>query len=744
MMRNYPIFRLLSTFFLLLALPFVLEAQTANVYGVVSDSVTRQRIPFANVSVVGTMRGAATNNVGFYYVPKLPPGSYEITASVIGYIKVSKRVTLRDGQSVELNFDLPPTTIETQEVLVSAPRKRLEVETTTSVHVLGKQDLKLIPVAAQQDLLQALKILPGIVSTSDVSSKFYVRGGAGDQNLFLYDGIRIYYPFHALGIFSSFNPNVVDNVEVYTGAFPPGLGGRLSSVVSVFTRDGRADRVSARANINFLSTEAEVEGPVFGNSSWLINARKSISSHTFSNIVGQNVPLSFYDATVKLSTQPGGVKKFDVTFISSGDRLNSASRTDPDYAWRNNGVAIAGSSVPTERVFLQWLVFGSVYSAERIAKEGTSITPALTSVKHYGLRTSATVYTSPEDLYYFGFEFGIPSTEYSYVNLLGVRQELKSAFVEPIAWARYQARFGDLVLDGGIHLEVGPLLQEGNVLDEIQPRINVSDILVGTWRGKFSYGRFTQRMLTVGDENDVISIFDPWVRVPENIRSELADHFVLGLSGNLSEMTSVNLETYYKRYGSLVVYNKDKIDASDKDFVQGKGRSYGVELMVRSKVAWLDLYGAYSLSWAIIDNLGFVYYPRYDRRHHLNLLAVGRPAAGLTMTFRWEYGSGFPYSQTIGYFDRLTLEGALPGQFELETGSPFVMLGPKNAARLPAYHRLDANFAYDFSLLGFDCSLGIDLLNVYDNKNIFYFDRKTGQRVDMLSFYPSAALTVRY
>jgi hypothetical protein len=86
----------------------------------------------------------------------------------------------------------------------------------------------------------------------------------------------------------------------------------------------------------------------------------------------------------------------------------------------------------------------------------------------------------------------------------------------------------------------------------------------------------------------------------------------------------------------------------------------------------------------------------------------------------------------------------LPGQFELENGSPYLMLGSKNAARLPAYHRLDADLAYDVTLLGFNASLGLDILNVYDNKNFFYFDRKIGQSINMLPFYPSASLTIKY
>ena len=299
-------------------------------------------------------------------------------------------------------------------------------------------------------------------------------------------------------------------------------------------------------------------------------------------------------------------------------------------------------------------------------------------------------------------------------------------------------------MDGGFHVEIGSLFQGGELVREVQPRINLSYLLLGSWRAKASFGRFTQRMLTVGNEDDVISIFDAWIRVPKELPVQHADHFVLGLAGHITEQASLNLEGYYKRYGSLVVYNRDKIDALDPDYIQGSGNSYGVELMLRSRSSLADLYGAYTLSWARIDNRGFVYFPRFDRRHHLNVMAVVHPMEGLNATLRWEYGSGFPFSQTVGYFDRLSLDEALPGRFELEIGSPYTMLGPKNAARLSAYHRLDFSVVYDFTLLGLEVSAGADVLNVYDNKNIFYFDRKTGQRVDMLYFYPSATLTIQY
>jgi len=722
-----------------------LLSQTADVYGVVTDSLTKQRIPFTNISVVGTQRGAAANNIGFYFIPKLPPGTYDIAASSIGYIRGVKKLVIREGKSTELNFELSPIPVQSEEVLVTAPRKRMEIETkTTSVHVLERQDLKAVPVAGQQDLLQSLKILPGIVSTSDVSSRFYVRGGAGDQNLFMFDGIRIYYPFHALGIYSVFSPEVVDNVEVYTGAFPPGFGGKLSSVVNITARDGRADRLAGRASANFLSSEFELEGPAISKSSFVINGRKSISSETFGKIVGQDVPLDFYDLTAKLSTQPGGVQKFDITFLTSADNLKARNPSEPQYSWRNNGVAISGSGLPSDRLFVNWLVYISSYKANRDASLSGDVTSASTSVKEQGLRANATIYTGPQDLYYFGFDFSFPALDYSFVNRLGLQQDIQSSLLEVSAWMRYSTSFGPWTIDGGLHAEIGSLFDGGSPSREIQPRVNASYLVVGTWRAKASYGRFSQRMLTVGNEDDVISIFDAWIRVPKELKPEQADHYVLGISGNLTEEASVNIETYYKRYNSLVVYNRDKIDASDPDYITGDGNAYGAEITVRSHSQYIDLYGTYSLSYAKINNGGFVYFPRYDRRNHINLMAIGHPMKGLTTTVKWEFGSGFPFSQTVGYFDRLSLDNALPGQFENETGSPYIMLGPKNAARLPAYHRMDLSVVYTFRVLGLEMNVGADLLNLYNNKNIFYFDRRTGERVNMIAFYPSATLTIQY
>jgi len=393
-------------------------------------------------------------------------------------------------------------------------------------------------------------------------------------------------------------------------------------------------------------------------------------------------------------------------------------------------------------MFVSCLLYESRYDASR--SSSARLTGASTTLTELGLRASATIFAGPEALYYFGFDFGFPTVKYAFTSRLGVPQLLESTPLESSAWVRYSTAIGPLTLDGGFHFELGYLTNGRDALRELQPRINASYLLAGTWRAKASFGRFSQRLLTIDNEDDVMSIFDAWVSLAADKKSEQADHYVLGVSGSVSEQATLNLEMYFKEYNSLMLYNRDKLEATDPDYLEGEGRSYGAEVTFRSHSKYVDLYGAYSLSWVRINNAGLVYFPRYDRRHHLNLLAVGHPLKGLTTTVKWEYGSGFPYSQTIAYIDRLSLDDALPGKFEKETGPPYIMLGPKNAARLPAYHRMDIGLTYNFNVIGFDVSVGGTVLNVYSNRNIFYFDRRTGQRVNMLSFYPSASLTVTY
>jgi hypothetical protein len=726
-------------------IPIVVTAQGVDIRGVVSDSTTGETIPFAGVTIQGLTRGASSNLQGFYLIPNVYPGRYEIRASSIGYETRTLIVSISGSQPVVVNFQLPSKPVEFSEVMVTDVAKRELTEIHTSIHVLDQRDIRSVPVAVQEDVFRSIRILPGIVSTSDVNSQFYVRGGAGDQNLILLDGMRIYNPYHAFGIFSIFDSDVIKTTEVYTGAFPPEFGGRLSSVVNMTTKDGKSNAIGGRANVNFLSTKLQLEGPAAENVSWLVSGRKSLFSETFNKFLNKDLPLSFYDAFVKLTFQTGESHgKYSVQSFLSGDNLKSTNPNEPDYSWRTSATGFVASGLIQDRVYITAVGFENSFVADRDPKSSKSVTPASTSVRETGVRANATIYTDSHDLFFFGFEFSFPNLDYTLVNNYGVTTELTSSFVNASSWLRYQTAPSRFHADLGLFFDFGSLMAGGGGIETLQPRINLSYGLFDNWKAKFSYGRFTQNIITVNNEDDVISIFDAWIQVPEGLKTEQADHFVVGLEGNVLPSLSTNFQAYYKNYSSLVMYNRDKVDALDPDYISGSGAAYGIESLIRYASDIIDVYAAYTLGWTRVTASGLTYFPRYDRRHNLNLLAVLHAGKGVDLTARWEFGSGFPFTETVGYYDRLGLTDIFRGSYVGETGKPYAILADKNAARLPAYHRLDMSATYRFTLRPITGNLGIHIVNVYNHKNIFYFDRKTGQQTTMLPFFPTATLAIEF
>jgi hypothetical protein len=729
----------------ILFLPAALLAQGVDVRGTVSDSATGEKIPFASVAILGTTKGAASNIAGFYLIPNVPPGKYQIVASSIGYERRTETILVGGREPIVLNFKLVSKPVEFSEIIVTDKAKRELTEINTSVHVLEQKDIHMVPIAVQEDILRAITILPGVVSTSDVNSHFYVRGGGGDQNLILLDGMKIYNPYHAFGIFSIFDPDVIKTTEVYTGAFPPGFGGRLSSVVSLTTREGKSTSISGRANMNLISSKLQLEGPITEDIHWLASGRKSLFNESFSRFLNRDAPLSFYDAFLKVTREVSELhSNYGFQGFYSGDELNSKNPDEPDYRWKTVAAGFKATGLIEDRLFVDAIAYENYFEANRDAKQSKIIKGSSTSVHEFGLKANATLYTNQQHLFFFGFEFSFPTLEYNLINSLNVPIRIQRSYVETWTWLRYQATIENLMLDGGIHLDVGDMFQRTVGWEVVQPRLNMSYLLYESWKAKFSYGKFNQNIITVNNEDDVIPIFDAWIQVPTSLRSEESDHVVFGVEGNILPTLSTSIQAYYKNYSALVSYNPYKVDALDPDYINSTGEASGVEVLFRYGIPLVDCYAAYGFGRTTITAGSFTYAPRYDRRHSLNLLTVFHPLEGLDISFRWELGSGFPFTQSAGYYDRLNLGDVFSNNLVRETGSPYAILGDKNGARLPAYHRLDASATYRFHVGDVHGSVGAHIINVYDKKNVFYFDRKTGQRVNNLSFFPSVTLSLEY
>jgi outer membrane cobalamin receptor len=716
---------------------------SADIRGVVSDSANGERILGVNLVLKGTRRGATTNLSGFYIVAGVPSGSYELIISAVGYERRVINIRVSGPEPLTINVKLAARVIQTGEIVVRSEQISALTERSASVHVMTPKEIQALPAVAQSDLLRSLQMLPGVTSTSDVSAKFFVRGGAGDQNLILLDGMKIYNPFHAFGLFSILDPDIVRSAEVHTGAFPAGYGGRLSSIVNVTTKEGNLSRISGNANVNFLSGKLELDGPFSEENSWLVSGRSSLFSHAIDRIIPNPAPLSFYDVffkgTIGTSTGRIGIRGY-----TSGDDVEPEALDQPSHSWRNAALSAVLSGVADDRTYFDATVSYSYSKNSRVPRQAASVTPASSTLQELALKVELSSFMENQDTFFEGFEINFPAVEDSlYTNNI-FPNEFKDSQINWAAWFRYLGKWGDFGYDLGVHSDLLMLVGGKSIYQGLQPRLTLSYDLGSTWVAKASYGVFTQDLITVSNEDDLISLFDAWVFLPDELRPETAHHYVVGLEGNVFPSLALSIQAYTKDYSSLTLYNALKVYPEDPDYINGTGIARGAEALVRFASPFVDVFASYALSEVTVSVNNTTYAPRYDRRHTVKAVSTIHLFDGLDFTLRWDYGSGYPFTQNAGFYNRLTLSGIGTDPFPSGTGSPSRALGQKNAARLPAYHRLDAGITYRISFGGFRGTVGASVINLSDQKNILYYDRNTGKTDYMIPFYPTASLSLEF
>ena len=725
------------------------QSSGVDLRGTVTDSANGERIPGANVLVAGTGRGWVTNVNGFYLIAAVPRGRRTVTASAVGYRPRTIEVSVAGAQPITLDITLVPRVIETSEVTIEGEKEEESLRRDASFHVVTAGGIEQIPSAAQSDLFRSMELLPGVGTTSDVNAKFYVRGGAGDQNLVLLDGMKLFNPFHAYGSFGVLDPSIIKSAQVYTGAFPATYGDRLSSVVDVTTRDGNRSNFSGNAGINFLSGSLGLEGPVMGDNSWLLSGRKSLFPETLEKLVPSAVPTSFYDLFFK-GTAGSASQRVGVRGFINNDRITPADPLQPQHTWQSAAFAADVSGLITDRVYMDVTMSFSSSQIERTAGPASPVPDASSRIRDWTVRGELDAYPESQDHYAIGFESSFPTINDVLPTRAGINHAYDDSEGELWLWFRYLGAYGPVGLDAGFHTELRMISsailgdQRAPLRQVLQPRIALSCALGDSWLVKAAYGVYTQNIITISNEDDLISLFDAWIYLPDQLRPEEADHYVLGVEGKITPRLSLSVEGYVKDYKSIALYNPDKIFPDDPDYLSGTGLSSGVETLVRYGSEFADLYGAYVLSRARVTADNMTYAPRYDQTHTVKAMAVLHPAAGVDVTLRWEYGSGYPYTQSAGWYSPLALDGIGTDPFPAGEGESTRVLGGKNEARLPAYHRLDAAVAFRFALGGLRGSAGVNFLNVENAHNILYFDRSTGKTDYMMPFFPSAFTTVEF
>ena len=336
-------------------LPSVADAQQGSVAGRVR---AEDGVPVADATV--RLRSAAdstmqqitgTDRLGFFVFRGVASGDYMLTVARIGFGPGTQRVAVSAGAEVQLEVVLSVEAVELAGLVVETRRSRrrewFEESAGVTVEELNRAEIKSVPGIAEADPMRAVEVLPGVVTVSDFSSAFNVRGGSADQNLILLDGVPIINPFHLAGFFSVFNADMVGRAELRSGGFPAEYGGRVSSVLSVETDLGDGE-FGVDSGWSLLATRAAVGGDLpdgtksgigLTSARWRVSGRRS-----YFDLLLPDMPYYLMDFQGAFEAWTRRGDRFKLTAYSGRDVLNV--RPGTDFAGMNSrwGNDVVGAS----------------------------------------------------------------------------------------------------------------------------------------------------------------------------------------------------------------------------------------------------------------------------------------------------------------------------------------------------------------------------------------------------------------
>ncbi|MBQ6955342.1 MAG: TonB-dependent receptor [Bacteroidales bacterium] len=758
-----------TLFALLLLLASLATANAQNtVKGVLLDSDKGEAIPFAQVYLDGTNHWASTDLNGYFIISKIPNGDYVIKVRYIGYEEYSEPVSLKH-QTVTKNIHLKPSSMKLKDVVITGNKNReRKMQTQVSVEKITASQIQQMPsIGGQADLAQYLQVLPGVNSTGDQGGQLYIRGGSMIQNLTLLDGMVVYNPFHSIGLYSIFETDIILNADVYTGGFGAEYGGRISSVMDIRTRDGNKKHHSGKVGLNTFGSSLILEGPLKreknGSTStitYLLSAKNSFlskSSTIFYPYLESALPFDFTDIYGKVSINSGLGSKINFFGFRFDDRVNGYQSV-ADFHWQNYGAGTNFALMTGASSLIDGTIAYSYYDVNLNDNSGT---PKFSSIGGFNMNLGITNFIGTNKIHY-GLSVEANSTNYEYTNAYAVRQEQKENTTAFSAYVTYNARLGDFLLDPGVRFIYYGSISEPSLEPRLAVKYNANEKL----RFKMATGIYSQTLLDARSDHDIVNLFNGFltgsnqtINLPTDYQGEpvgscvqKAQHLVVGVEYDMIEHLTVNLELYYKNFSKLLGMNHNQIyDRTDPayssegafpkpqylmtDFIIEKGNAKGIDVSACYDLERLYLWATYSMGFVERTDEVQTYNPHYDRRHTINLLATYALGENRDweLSGRWSFGSGFPFTMTAGIYERIPFNGGLISDYTMENGELGVTYGDIYAGRLPNYHRLDLGAKKKFSIgrRGI-LEISLSITNTYNRKNIFYFDRVSGDRVNQL------------
>ena len=731
-----------------------ISAQQATVRGFVKDIEDGQ--PLQGVNVIldnreGGFYGTVSDNDGIYTLSRIPPGRYIFQVSFIGYRTYQDTLLLRSGTIQNLNVDLAETDTELGEVYVEAERPGGAARVTAGLQSVRPQDIELVPAPdVSGDLATYLTTLPGIVSIGDRGGQFFVRGGEPSHNMVLIDGMYVHQPFHILGFYSAFPADIINRADVYAGGFGSQFNGRISSVIDVYTRNGNKRKFAGNVSLAPFVSAALIEGPIFQDKLSVIGSfRQSVIEQGAQQYISEDLPYNFGDAFFKAHSYISENHQLSFSMISTHDRgvlgEPTAERVLDEIRWDNQAFGARYLFLAGTKPFLGEILF----SVSRMHSElGPDENPVrFSKFNSFNYAVNFTNFMGRTEWKY-GVFARAPSLEtqlgglYQDLELGAGRRHKIGLYLEP-----------DFHINAQLRARIGviTMMFTGEKINRfIEPRARIV-WEKGSHEVSAAAGRYHQEVIGLADRRDATNIFTAWVSAPSEDITD-AFHSVLGYRFHPNNSIEVSSEAFYKFFDNIFIAEWTAFPRFTSRMQRASGRAFGWDL--RAEVRRPRFYGYlnYSLSsveysakqasiplWYGVESLEFR--PPHDRRHQLNVL-LSTSVANFDISTRWNFGSGLPYNQIIG-FDGFVLLNGIRDIFDVRDDRRVIYERPYRG-ELPTYHRLDLSVERAFTWDRVALTLQAGIINVYNRRNLLSLDIFTLRRSDQLPIIPTLGIKVEF
>ena len=729
-------------------------------------------LPGASVAVSSLNTGTASDSLGRYLL-NLPAGKHQVVAAFVGYQQITRDINLTKNQ--RLSFDMEASGNELGEVVVEGAATLEEKLKSTQMGVehLTIREAKLLPALfGEVDILKILQLKPGVQSGGEGTSGLFVRGGSADQNLVLLDNALVYNPNHLFGLFSVFNSDAVQSVDLYKSGFPAQFGGRLSSVVDVKLREGDRQHYVATGGVGLISSRFTYEGPINkGKGSFIVSGRRTYFDIFTRAINKRNenkedyspIPdYYFYDFNAKANYTLGEKDRVFLTGYLGRDvfGFSSTGGFNFNFSWGNTIGTLRWNHIFSSKLFVNTSVSVSDYKY--------NLTNRLDQFT-FGLGSNITDYTGRTDFEYTPndrhlLKAGAMLTQHQFgVGRLDANSgdgrvnfgsDITYYGLDGALYASDNYKATDkLQLEGGLRLT--GFRSGADKYSGLEPRASARYSLNDRTSFKLNYALMYQYIHLVTNSGASLPT-DIWYPSRLSVQPQRSQQVSGGASFLLGKGKYLLTNEVYYKWGRNQVDFKDGAQLFvnpelDAEFIFGKSWAYGNELYLEKKTGRTTGWIGYTLAWSWRNfqpqrgtngiNNGEDFHPSYDRRHNLTVVVLHQLNARINLTASFVYSSGSLTTLPLGRFGVQDIPGSSTGI----DPRPVPVYPPRNSYQLIPYHRLDLGVVYKIGTHR-NQDLTLSIYNAYNRRNAYFVffetvrdkatDRTIGFRAQQVSLFP--------